>query len=153
MKRIKPEKKIIAQLVLSGCPEGDVLNGKPNPEVGVFFEGWTNALTPHAYWNMPSNMRVIHEGGKPVLEHPTRDDRCLMVGEPSWRDYTIESNLKIMSDETVKQRPLPTVTDEKSSICPKSICPIKSFTAGAAGAERQTYAATRGMSLSSSLAA
>lgn len=100
MKRIEPKRKIIAQLALDGCPEGDVLAGKPNLEVDAFFEGWTNALTPHAYWNMPSNMHVIHEDGQSVLEHPAKDDRCLVAGELSWRDYTIESRVKIMCAET-----------------------------------------------------
>jgi len=99
--RLEPHEKVLIQLNLEGCPEGNVLNkSDPNPEVDRFFEGWENPLTPHKYWRKASNLRVIYEDGKPVLEYndPRQRPRCLITGDDFWQDYTVEGEIRIIGD-------------------------------------------------------
>lgn len=106
MSRPKVQEKVVAQLNLEGCPEGEVLNNpNPNPHVDRFFEGWENPLTPHKYWNRPSNLFVVYENGRPVLEYNDlgerivgRGVRCLITGDNFWQDYMIESEIRIMGN-------------------------------------------------------
>lgn len=109
--RVEPKEKVVAQLDLTGCPEGEVLNEHdPNPNADRFFEGWDNPLTPHRSWARLSFLRVILEQGQPVLEYylsrsgeqrswiGSSAPRCLRTGEDFWRDYTLESEIRILAD-------------------------------------------------------
>lgn len=103
LQRPQPRRKVVACLNLTGCPVGEVLSKiAPNPEIDeVYLSGWENPLTPIAYWNIPSNMRVIEENGNRVIEFFTTTDRCLMTGNPLWQDYIVEAQLRQMSAEAV----------------------------------------------------
>lgn len=95
------QEKIVAELKLEGCPEGRVLNkSNPDPEVDRFFRGWDNPLTPHKYWRRPSNLRIIYEDENPILEYddPYGRPRCLVTGDDFWKDYTIESEIRIIGN-------------------------------------------------------
>ena len=114
LSRPGPREKVVAQLDLTGCPEGEVLNKhEPNPNADRFFEGWDNPLTPHRHWGRSSFLRVILEEGQPVLEYylsrrhehlkhrswiGSSAPRCLRTGEDFWRDYTLESEIRILSN-------------------------------------------------------
>jgi hypothetical protein len=87
---------ILAEITLTGCPVGTVLD--PNePDQSVeeqYFKGWTNGLTAPARWRMPSCYRVIRDSNRKVLEHIDTTDRCLVVGESLWGDYTVEASIR-----------------------------------------------------------
>lgn len=88
--------KIVAQLDLVGCPIGTVLNPL-DPDQSVeerFFAGWENALTPPPYWRQDGRFRVVMDRGRPVLEHMDKSERCLLTGDPLWRDYTVETKVR-----------------------------------------------------------
>ena len=92
----KSDEKVLAEIDLSGCPVGTVLD--PNePDQSVeeqYFEGWTNGLTAPARWGMPSAYRVIRDQGVEVLEHINKTDRTLMAGDPPWGDCAVEARIR-----------------------------------------------------------
>lgn len=90
------ETTIIAQLDLTGCPIGTVLDPRDQDKTVEqnFFSNWVNALTPHPYWGQDGRFRVTTDGGRVVLEHIDKSDRCLLTGEDIWRDYTIEAGIR-----------------------------------------------------------
>ena len=87
---------LLAEMDLGGCPVGTVLD--PNEaDQGVeerYFEGWTAGLGAPARWRKPSCYRVVTDGGREVLEHIDKSDRCLVAGEPLWGDYTVEAHVR-----------------------------------------------------------
>ncbi len=99
--KARPTWDVVAEIDLEGCPEGEVLSPvSPDPEVDRHFSGWTNPLVAHPRWRMPGNLRVVYESGRPVLEHPTDDERALVTGEPCWLDYRVSARVRAMGTHT-----------------------------------------------------
>jgi len=90
------EQLIVAQLDLTDCPIGNVLDPR-DPDQSVerrFFSHWENALTPHQYWGQDGRFRIVTDNGRTVLEHVDKSERCLLTGDDLWRDYAIEVGIR-----------------------------------------------------------
>ena len=62
---ISNEETLLAEINLTGCPIGNVLDARDADQSinEKFFAGWRNMLTPHVYWNRCSDFRVVDEDG------------------------------------------------------------------------------------------
>ena len=88
--------KVLAEIDLTGCPVGNVLDPNEPDQRGeeTYFKGWTNGLTAPGRWGMPSCYRVVRDGDREVLEHINKTDRSLVAGEPLWGEYTVEAHVR-----------------------------------------------------------
>ncbi|HIE10073.1 MAG TPA: hypothetical protein EYP62_00490 [Kiritimatiellae bacterium] len=93
---------LLAALDLSGCPVGTVLTpSEPDQRIEEqYFKGWANPLSAPPRWRMPSCYRVVRDGGREVLEHINKTDRCLVTGEALWGDYAVEAWIRPLNAYT-----------------------------------------------------
>lgn len=111
-------KKVIAEIDLTGCPVGNVLE-PTDPDHSIeekFFNGWTNALTAPVNWKMLSYYRVIKDENREVLEHTNKTDRCLVSGEPLWGDYEFEAHIRQLNAFTKPNMDDPHATFARSGL-------------------------------------
>ena len=100
--------QVVLSLDLGGCPEGTALEfaqvaekrrrfGPPNPEVDMFFAGWTPGLS--GWKGVTSCMQVVQEEGRSVLvcsPGPAMPGRTLVGGATTWSDCTIEATVRLL---------------------------------------------------------
>ena len=79
----------------------DVLASEPSPAGRPeALAGWATPLTPHRYWNKPSHLKVIEEGGERLLAHASQHDDCLVTGDGFDADYVVEAEMAQLGRET-----------------------------------------------------
>jgi hypothetical protein len=109
------EPKALLSLDLTGCPEGAVLQwaeipearraaGPPNAAVDRFFAGWSAPLS--GWMNTPSCLKVVRENGRSVLANLPYgrngyQSRALIGGKTTWRDYSVEAEVRLVSREPI----------------------------------------------------
>ncbi len=86
---------VLAKIDLSGCPEGIVFDPTDSDWSieEAYFPKWECPLASIGR-QRPSLLRVVEEDGKPVLDHYSQPDRCLVTGDVLWGDYTVEAYVR-----------------------------------------------------------
>ena len=102
LNREQSQEKLVAQINLEGCPEGDVLQPlEPRDEITEkYFSGWETPLAP---WGGPfplnPGLAVVIDEGRPVLEWTIGGgsnwtDRTIVTNASDWRDYSVAAEIK-----------------------------------------------------------
>ena len=109
--KMEEDERIVAEIRLEGCPEGQVLQWGPPPEKLAkqyairdnHFHGFETPLAPENVSRvLPSGMAVVKEAGRPVLDFTidgTRrgsndGPRALIAGPADGRNYSIFAEVK-----------------------------------------------------------
>jgi len=84
---------LLTQLPIESAPEGAVFSAAEQPRRLSPFGDWSLATWLHGIcWEWC----ITRDGPRKVLEHPTIFTSCLLAGDGSWGDFTIEFDLRQM---------------------------------------------------------
>ena len=102
MQRMTDDDTILARIDLTDCPEGDVLSPlQPRSETDkTYFESWETPLAPWGGFRLSSDLTVVRDGDRPVLEFRTSHlERALVTGHADARDYAAHAEILPVDQE------------------------------------------------------
>jgi hypothetical protein len=106
MKRLKENEEVVAEINLTGCPEGAVLRPlEPPGEVErKHFAGWETPLAPWGGFRLLSLLQVVRDGDRPVLEWDTpgekaNNERALVTRKADLRDGRTVAEVQCLDEK------------------------------------------------------